>query len=165
MFARSILTVERCVGLPALARSPHSVSCTARCRPPVSGALPSHGLTPQYYRRSGLSFRVRNGSGRTPPAMAADRWAAPAGAGPSPACPQGRTARPRSSRRPRRGERLGAATGAPAGAGAGRKPVRARAISTARLSASPRVHLPPIDPVFYRSPYRRETPSLERLPA
>lgn len=46
-----------------------------------------------------LSFRVRNGSGRAPPAMAADRWAAlrpPRGGyvcpgGPS--CPGGRTAR------------------------------------------------------------------------
>ena len=26
---------------------------TARCRPPVSGALASHGLTPQYSRRDG----------------------------------------------------------------------------------------------------------------
>lgn len=47
-----------------------------------------------------LSFRVRNGSGRAPPAMAADRWAAlrpPRGGyvspGAGPACPGGRTAR------------------------------------------------------------------------
>ena len=34
--------------------------------------------------------------------------------------------------------------------------VRARAISTARLSASPRLHLRPIDQVFYLGPYRKE---------
>ena len=32
---------------------PSSISMTARCRPPVSGALASHGLTPQYSRRDG----------------------------------------------------------------------------------------------------------------
>ena len=38
---------------------------------------------------------------------------------------------------------------------AGRMRVRARAISTARLSASPRLHLPPIDQVVYLGPYRK----------
>ncbi len=33
--------------------SPSQVKRTARCRPPVSGALASHGLTPQYSRRDG----------------------------------------------------------------------------------------------------------------
>ena len=33
--------------------SPFFKSLTARCRPPVSGALASHGLTPQYSRRDG----------------------------------------------------------------------------------------------------------------
>ena len=33
---------------------------------------------------------------------------------------------------------------------------RARAISSARLSGSPRLQLRPINPVFYRGPYRRE---------
>ena len=32
---------------------PSPFSLTARCRPPVSGALASHGLTPQYSRRDG----------------------------------------------------------------------------------------------------------------
>ena len=32
---------------------PSRFSMTARCRPPVSGALASHGLTPQYSRRDG----------------------------------------------------------------------------------------------------------------
>ena len=36
------------------ARPPPSQSKrTARCRPPVSGALASHGLAPQYSRRDG----------------------------------------------------------------------------------------------------------------
>lgn len=33
--------------------SPFFKSMAARCRPPVSGALASHGLTPQYSRRDG----------------------------------------------------------------------------------------------------------------
>ena len=32
---------------------PSRFDATARCRPPVSGALASHGLTPQYSRRDG----------------------------------------------------------------------------------------------------------------
>ena len=32
---------------------PSKFKRTARCRPPVSGALASHGLTPQYSRRDG----------------------------------------------------------------------------------------------------------------
>ena len=45
-------------------------------RPPVSGALLSHGRYRSTIGARRLSFRVRNGSGRAPPAMAADRWAA-----------------------------------------------------------------------------------------
>ena len=33
--------------------SPSQSKRTARCRPPVSGALASHGLAPQYSRRDG----------------------------------------------------------------------------------------------------------------
>ena len=32
---------------------PSQFKRTARCRPPVSGALASHGLAPQYSRRDG----------------------------------------------------------------------------------------------------------------
>ena len=32
---------------------PSTFPMAARCRPPVSGALASHGLTPQYSRRDG----------------------------------------------------------------------------------------------------------------
>ena len=42
---------------------------------------------------------------------------------------------------------------------------RARAISAARLSASPRLHLRPIDQVVYLGPYRRVDSSRRRLPA
>ncbi len=42
---------------------------------------------------------------------------------------------------------------------------RARAISTARLNASRRLQLRPIDLVVYEGPYRRENSSRRRLPA
>ena len=42
---------------------------------------------------------------------------------------------------------------------------RARAISAARLSASPRLHLRPIDQVVYLGPYQRVDSSRRRLPA
>ena len=41
---------------------------------------------------------------------------------------------------------------------------RARAISGARLSASPRLHLRPIDLLVWEGPYRRENSSRRRLP-
>ena len=107
-----------------------------------------------------LSFRVRNGSGRAPPAMAADRWAAlrpPRGGymcpgGPS--CPGGRTARRWTlglDVRPDRKHRA-----APMGAHVEMMRVRARAISAARLRPSPTLHLRPIDQVFYLGPYQKE---------
>ena len=42
---------------------------------------------------------------------------------------------------------------------------RARAISAARLRASPPLHLRSIDQVFYLGPYRKETSSRDPLPA
>ena len=42
---------------------------------------------------------------------------------------------------------------------------RARAISSARLSGSPRLHLRPVDRVFYPGPYQRVDSSRRRLPA
>ncbi len=42
---------------------------------------------------------------------------------------------------------------------------RARPISTARLNASRRLQLRPIDHVFYMGAYRRENSSRRRLPA
>ena len=48
---------------------------------------------------------------------------------------------------------------------AGRMGARARPISTARLNASRRLQLRPIDHVFYMGAYRRENSSRRRLPA
>ena len=103
----------------------------------------------------GLSFRVRNGTGRAPHALAADRWAAPTvtvsgvysralGAAwrigeMTRGHPRARTARERSVPRAAR-------------CGSG----RARAISAARLRTSPSLHLPSIDQVVYLGPYRKE---------
>ena len=103
----------------------------------------------------GLSFRVRNGTGRAPHALAADRWAAPTvtvsgvysralGAAwrigkMTRGHPRARTAHERSVPRAAR-------------CGSG----RARAISAARLRTSPSLHLPSIDQVVYLGPYRKE---------
>ena len=103
----------------------------------------------------GLSFRVRNGTGRAPHALAADRWAAPTvtvirclsralGAAwrigeVTRGHPRARTARERWVPRAAR-------------CGSG----RARAISAARLRTSPSLHLPSIDQVVYLGPYRKE---------
>ena len=103
----------------------------------------------------GLSFRVRNGTGRAPHALAADRWAAPTvtvsgvysralGAAwrigeMTRGHPRARTARERWVPRAAR-------------CGSG----RARAISAARLRTSPSLHLPSIDQVVYLGPYRKE---------
>ena len=103
----------------------------------------------------GLSFRVRNGTGRAPHALAADRWAAPTvtvsgvysralGAAwrigeVTRGHPRARTARERWVPRAAR-------------CGSG----RARAISAARLRLSPALHLPSIDQVVYLGPYRKE---------
>ena len=104
----------------------------------------------------GLSFRVRNGTGRAPHALAADRWAAPTVtvSGIAYTCPGGRMAH--------RGDDSGASScpdrahgrwvprAARCGSG------RARAISAARLRLSPALHLPSIDQVVYLGPYRKE---------
>ena len=103
----------------------------------------------------GLSFRVRNGTGRAPHALAADRWAAPTvtvsgvysralGAAwrigkMTRGHPRARTAHERWVPRAAR-------------CGSG----RARAISAARLRLSPALHLPSIDQVVYLGPYRKE---------
>ena len=103
----------------------------------------------------GLSFRVRNGTGRAPHALAADRWAAPTvtvirclsralGAAwrigeVTRGHPRARTAHERWVPRAAR-------------CGSG----RARAISAARLRLSPALHLPSIDQVVYLGPYRKE---------
>ena len=109
-----------------------------------------------------LSFRVRNGSGRAPPAMAADRWAALVdddeiashAKGNLSACPGGRTAS--SPDLVSRSTFLSCTRQAHAAAPAGMRRVRARAISAARLRLSPALHLRPINQVVYLGPYRKE---------
>ena len=105
----------------------------------------------------GLSFRVRNGTGRAPHALAADRWAAPtvsSVSGVSLTCPGGRMAHRRSRLGgilvP--GPRMERSVPRAARCGSG----RARAISAARLRLSPALHLPSIDQVVYLGPYRKE---------
>ena len=103
----------------------------------------------------GLSFRVRNGTGRAPHALAADRWAAPTVtvSGFTSTCPGGRMAHRRgdsgASSCP---DRASAHVPRAARCGSG----RARAISAARLRTSPSLHLPSIDQVVYLGPYRKE---------
>ena len=103
----------------------------------------------------GLSFRVRNGTGRAPHALAADRWAAPTV-----------TVSGVSSRALGAAWRIGEVTrGHPRARTAHERSVpraarcgsgRARAISAARLRTSPSLHLPSIDQVVYLGPYRKE---------
>ena len=103
----------------------------------------------------GLSFRVRNGTGRAPHALAADRWAAPTVtvSGIAYTCPGGRMAhRKGDSGASSCPDRAWALVPRAARCGSG----RARAISAARLRASPPLHLPSIDQVVYLGPYRKE---------
>ena len=105
----------------------------------------------------GLSFRVRNGTGRAPHALAADRWAAPTVSSVSwvdIACPGGRMAngKDRLGGILVPGPRFRAHVPRAARCGSG----RARAISAARLRLSPALHLPSIDQVVYLGPYRKE---------
>ena len=104
----------------------------------------------------GLSFRVRNGTGRAPHALAADRWAAPTVtvSGIAYTCPGGRMAHrggdSGASSCPDRAFEREVPRAARCGSG------RARAISAARLRTSPSLHLPSIDQVVYLGPYRKE---------
>lgn len=104
----------------------------------------------------GLSFRVRNGTGRAPHALAADRWAAPTVtvSWVSSTCPGGRMAHrggdSGASSCPDRAHERWVPRAARCGSG------RARAISAARLRLSPALHLPSIDQVVYLGPYRKE---------
>ena len=50
---RAILSLYNAKKGEAARPPPSKFKRTARCRPPVSGALASHGLTPQYSRRDG----------------------------------------------------------------------------------------------------------------
>ena len=125
-----------------------------KCPSLVSDVLLSHGLLRSTIGARGLNFRVRNGTGCTSPAMVADQRGAfgceGAGLRPVPWGPHS-AASPRTEGRP---------TATPESLGR-----RARPISTARLSASRRLHLLPINQVVYLGPYRREDSSRDWLPA
>lgn len=104
----------------------------------------------------GLSFRVRNGTGRAPHALAADRWAAPTVtvSGIAYTCPGGRMAHRKDLTRGHPRARTAHEREVPRAARCGSG--RARAISAARLRLSPALHLPSIDQVVYLGPYRKE---------
>ncbi len=134
-----------------LRRPPEGASRPGAAHRPAAPCPPT-GCTRSTLGARGLSFRVRNGTGRVPPAMAAGRWAAPAGCFPGrvPACPGGRTALEGSRTRGRDGMDRACACGAARDAA-----LRARAISTARLRTSPSLHLRPVHRVVYPGPYRK----------
>ena len=124
----------------------------------AGGVLLSHGLHRSTIGARGLNFRVRDGTGCASPAMAAGQQGAFSSAGPARPCPQGRTALESSSR-------AGTATACPPRAGGRGDRVRARTISTARLSGSPHLRLRPIQQVVCLCPYQKEDSSREGLPA
>lgn len=103
----------------------------------------------------GLSCRVRHGTGRSPPPWSRSRGALPA-LGALRGRPEGRMALLRRKPSFARDRAPGIFRA---------RMARARAISTARLNASRRLQLRPIDLVVYEGPYRRENSSRRRLPA
>ena len=117
---------------------------------------PPTGLPRSTLGAMGLSFRVRNGTGRAPHALAADRWAAPTVtvSGVSLTCPGGRMAYRKGLTRGHPRARTAHERWVPRAARCGSG--RARAISAARLRTSPPLHLPSIDQVVYLGPYRKE---------
>ena len=138
----------------ARTRPPRATRPGGRRRPSLPQGRPCSTLG-----AGGLNFRVRYGTGCAPAALAA---------GPRGALRRGRRAgsRPAASRAPWGPH---SASGKPRGP---RRPLgpcerarRARTISGARLSASPRLHLRPIHQVVSLGPYRREGSSRGRLPA
>lgn len=142
-------------------RSPRGPARTRakRKRPLLAGGvLLSHGLHRSTIGARGLNFRVRDGTGCASPAMAAGQQGAFSSAGRARPCPQGRTALESSSR-------AGTATACPPRAGGRGNRVRARTISTARLSGSPHLRLRPIQQVVCLCPYQKEDSSREGLPA
>ncbi len=124
----------------------------------AGGVLLSHGLHRSTIGARGLNFRVRDGTGCASPAMAAGQQGAFSSAGPP---VRALRAAQRSKAPPGPGPRPHAL---PAPAGGGNR-VRARTISTARLSGSPHLRLRPIQQVVCLCPYQKEDSSREGLPA
>ena len=108
---------------------------TGQRRPALPRASPA---VPSALAGLASGFGMGPGVPRPPEPLTGGRRSAHPG--PS-ACPEGRTAR--------------CATVSPA-RGGDQEMRRARAISTPRLSASPRLHLGPINQVVYLGPYRKE---------
>jgi hypothetical protein len=102
----------------------------------------------------GLNFWVRNGTRCASPAMVADQLGAFFGSGAGSAVPWGPHSATRRTSQEDRSD--------PEPRIVGR---RARPISTARLSASRRLHLQPINLVVYEGSYRKENSSRDGLPA
>ena len=102
----------------------------------------------------GLNFWVRNGTRCASPAMVADQLGAFFGSGAGVRRALGAAQRDKAglARRPHR-------------SGPKEPGRRARPISTARLSASRRLHLQPIDLVVYEGSYQKENSSRDGLPA
>ena len=139
---------------PRTAKGPLPGPLSARKAPRAGATTPP----PADFLRStpgdgGLSCRVRDGTGRSPPPWSRPRGAlAPRALRTPSGRPGGRMAHGREE--PPRPPGLAA-----------RRMARARAISTARLNASRRLQLRPIDQMVYLGPYRRENSSRRRLPA
>ena len=104
----------------------------------------------------GLSCRVRDGIGRNPTSVAALAQGAPC------AVRQALRGRP-GGRIASFGRRSSSRDRPPREAGVGKQELGLS--STARLNASRRLQLRPIDLVVYEGPYRRENSSRRRLPA
>lgn len=121
----------------------------------ASGApCPPAGFPRSTFGDGGLSCRVRNGIGRSPPPRLRSREMLPRVSVDAPGRPVRGALASACARRIRRGDlrRLRS------------RGIRARAISSARLSTSPCLQLRPIDQMVYLGPYQKGSSSRRRLP-
>ena len=140
-------------GRPKAAPAPPVGERPSRARRPY---LPGPGA-PVHPAMAGLTAEFGMGSGdpRLPGRAREGRSRPVAGPKALPgATPEGRIARVE-----------GAVSSPTPGSLSGKSERRARPIGTARLNASRRLQLRPVNPVVYRGPYRRENSSRRRLPA
>ena len=148
-YTRCLLNAKRPPRSPAGASSTETPS-TGQRRPALPRAYPAVPSA-----RCGLAsgFGMGPGVPRTLWPLTGGRRSAHPGVL---ACPEGRTATTDRMARPGASRSGDARARERAGRPAARCGVRARAISTARLRGSHPLHLPPIEPVVYRCPYRKE---------
>ncbi len=139
---------------------PASAAARAHRKAPSASATP---CPPAAWRCStlgegGLNCRVRDGTGSIPASVVALAGGAPPRLMYSslPGSPSGATLAAVQRRKLLAYRRLAKSL---------TRMRRARAISSARLSGSPRLHLRPVDRVFYPGPYRKVDSSRRRLPA